>query len=103
MKSFVYVEANKSLKRRQIQACPQQQMGSNKREQIVLFACGFPQTEQEASAASSHVGFVLCKLLHVAGVLEEPINELDNEATQKAKRFYNSCINVGKHSNCFSH
>ncbi|XP_046994837.1 neprilysin-1-like [Schistocerca americana] len=28
------------------------------------------------------------------GVLEEPINELDSEATQKAKRFYNSCMNI---------
>ena len=41
-------------------------------------------------------------LLHVAGVLEEPISQQDNEATQKAKRFYNSCTNVGKYANYVS-
>jgi hypothetical protein len=36
------------------------------------------------------------ELVLFAGVLEEPINANDNEATQKAKRFYNSCVNVCK-------
>ena len=76
-------------------------MVSSKREQIILFPRGFPQTEQKAWAVSGQVGLVSCHLLRVSGVLEEPVNEQDNEATQKAKRFYNSCINVGKYWNCF--
>jgi hypothetical protein len=34
-------------------------MASNKREQIILFPRGFPQTKRKASAASGHVGSVL--------------------------------------------
>ncbi|KAF6210137.1 hypothetical protein GE061_015893 [Apolygus lucorum] len=30
------------------------------------------------------------------GVLEEPFNSEDNEATKKAKRFYHTCMDIGK-------
>ena len=33
-----------------------------------------------------------------SGVLEEGINELDNEATTKAKFFYQSCMDLRKYS-----
>lgn len=35
------------------------------------------------------------------GVLEEPINLEDNEATRKAKTFYNTCMDIRKSVFCF--
>lgn len=34
--------------------------------------------------------------VEIAGVLEEPINPEDNEATIKAKVFYRSCVDIRK-------
>ncbi len=36
--------------------------------------------------------------LYVSGVLEEGVNELDNEATKKAKFFYQSCMDLRKYA-----
>lgn len=38
----------------------------------------------------------MCNVTSVIGVLEEPINLEDNDATRKAKTFYNTCMDICK-------
>lgn len=38
----------------------------------------------------------MCFFFKCIGVLEEPINLEDNDATRKAKTFYNTCMDIRK-------
>nr|CAD7569225.1 unnamed protein product [Timema californicum] len=62
------------------------------------FACGTWNKKHVIPEDRSSISTfeVLADQLQVIlkGVLEEPVNEQDNAATQKAKLFYNSCMNI---------
>ncbi len=52
--------------------------------------------QAKASVPYLKCGFI--GTLYVSGVLEEGVNELDNEATKKAKFFYQSCMDLRKYT-----
>lgn len=74
-------------------------------EDFFRYACGawnkMHVIPEDKSSISTFEVLADQQQLILKGVLEEPIGPDDNEATIKAKTFYRSCMDIGKHPKYF--